>query len=193
VLKKYEAVVILDDRKHSDGGEGFIAEFTQNVEGLGGSVGETEEMGRRQLAHPINRRNAGRYWDLTIELPPAGVAELKEKYRLDRTVLRLEVFIYDRPERTSLKEIVRAERAEAREDEEGTEGAPAAEEAPADDAAAEPEAAEEATDAEAAAEPEAAEEATDAEAADETPEAAEDETPEAEDETPEEEAEKPAE
>ena len=96
-MKKYESVFILDESKIDGNAEAFMTTVTEFIQSLGGSVSESVDMGRRTFAYPINKKNSGQYWDLTLELSPAKVAELKENYRLNRAVVRMEVLIFDRP------------------------------------------------------------------------------------------------
>ncbi len=100
---KYEAVIILDDQMHEDGGTVFIESFTSAVGELGGTIEKNENMGRKQLAYPIRKKTSGVYWHSFMNLTPDTVSTLRERYSLDQTILRLEVFINDRPERYSLK------------------------------------------------------------------------------------------
>jgi len=101
--KKYEAVIILDDQLHEDGGTVFIEAFTSAVGELGGTIEKNENMGRKQLAYPIRKKTSGLYWHSFMLLTPDTVSSLRERYSLDQTILRLELFINDRPERYSLK------------------------------------------------------------------------------------------
>ncbi len=101
-MKKYEAIFILDDRKVDDGGKNFITEVETAIGEFGGAAGRSESMGRRQFAYPIKKKRGGVYWNVVFELPEDKVAELKNRYRLNQTLLRLEVFIYDRPEQVVL-------------------------------------------------------------------------------------------
>jgi len=101
-LKKYEAVYILDDRRLDDHGDVFVGELTKYIESLGGNVEVAKSLGRKQLASPIRKRNTGVYWDLEMNMPEDKLAELHEHYRMNDTVLRDVVFIFDRPEITVL-------------------------------------------------------------------------------------------
>ena len=101
-MKKYEAIFILDDRKADDGGKNFITEVETAIGEFGGGAARSESMGRRQFAYPIKKKRGGIYWDVVFELPEDKVAELKNRYRLNPTLLRLEIFIYDRPKVTVL-------------------------------------------------------------------------------------------
>jgi len=92
-LKKYELVFILDEAKNADGGDAFIKEAEPYIVSLGGAVIETHNMGRRLFSYPIAKQRAGYYWDLILELAPAQVKALKEHYRLNVAVLRMEIFL----------------------------------------------------------------------------------------------------
>ena len=97
-MKKYEAVFILDIRKADDEAEGFSKEFAELITSLGGVMGETIPMGRKQFTYEINKRRAGLYFDFVFTLGADKVREIKEKYKLDARVLRNLILIYDRPE-----------------------------------------------------------------------------------------------
>ncbi len=94
----YEAVFVLDERRYDDSGEAFSQELAKNIEVLGGRVRDRVSMGRRQFARPIRKQTAGLYWNLVFEIEASQVKVLKEKYRLDGSVFRSEIFLYDRPE-----------------------------------------------------------------------------------------------
>lgn len=96
-MKKYEAIYILDDRRLDDQGDVFVGELTKYIESLGGNVEVAKSLGRKQLASPIRKRNTGIYWDLEMNMPEDKLKELHEHYRLNDTVLRDVVFIFDRP------------------------------------------------------------------------------------------------
>jgi small subunit ribosomal protein S6 len=97
-LKKYEAVFILDERKVEDGGKAFAEEFGKFVAESQGTVDETLAMGRKQFAREIRKRKSGIYWDFVFTMAPAQAAVLRDHYRLDERLVRLQVFHYDRPE-----------------------------------------------------------------------------------------------
>ena len=102
-MKKYEIIVILDPQKVDDGGEAFVKQFETAVGELGGQSVSTEKLGRKQLAAPIHKRTTGFYWSLVVTLPPAKVAAIKERYHLDQNILRLRLFLYDKPAVTVIK------------------------------------------------------------------------------------------
>ncbi len=93
-MRTYETIFILDPKKLEDGGEAFSKAAGAQVEALGGKVQKSVSLGRRQFARPIGKHKAGVYWDLVVDLANESVAVLKDRYRLNSTVLRLEVFDY---------------------------------------------------------------------------------------------------
>ncbi|MBP5674220.1 MAG: 30S ribosomal protein S6 [Lentisphaeria bacterium] len=94
-MRKYEAVFILDPRKVEGDGEGFSATIEEAFKELGGTVERVKCLERKTFARPIGRHTMGIYWDYVVSLPPQAVAELKDKYRLNQTVLRLVVFNFE--------------------------------------------------------------------------------------------------
>lgn len=97
MLKKYEAVFVLNERKSDDGGASFASEVEEKVKELGGNVVKADSIGRRQLAHPLRRQTAAHFWDFVIELAPDKVKALKDEFRRHAMVLRSLMFLYDRP------------------------------------------------------------------------------------------------
>ena len=94
-MKTYEAVLILDDKKLDDHGETFCKEVADQVKKLGGRVKERHSLGRKQFAAPIKKRSAGTYWNLVIDMDPANLKALEDRYRLNAAVLRLVILHYD--------------------------------------------------------------------------------------------------
>ncbi|MCH2175822.1 MAG: 30S ribosomal protein S6 [Lentisphaeria bacterium] len=101
-MKKYESIVIVDDRRAEEGGKKVIADIQAVIEELGGKFESEKSMGRKTFVKPIRKRTAGTYWNLEFELDEDQVAVLKERFRLNQAVLRQVVFVYDRPEVTVL-------------------------------------------------------------------------------------------
>ena len=96
-MKTYEAVFILDERHAEDGGETFVTEVEQLIGTLGGKVVEKKSLGRKTFAREIKKRKSGIYWDFVVELSPEQIEELQDRYRLNQVVMRLEVFLYEKP------------------------------------------------------------------------------------------------
>ncbi|HAR66890.1 MAG TPA: hypothetical protein DCR55_11845 [Lentisphaeria bacterium] len=112
-LRKYQAILIVDDRKFDDGGDAFMESVGEVITELGGTLDASENLGRRQMAHPIRRRNSATYWELLLTLPAHEVVNLKDRYRLNNVVFRLEVFLFDRPELFSKNPAIAAQPSSA--------------------------------------------------------------------------------
>jgi len=97
-LKKYETVIILDDRRIQDEGKAFVEEFSSRISRAGGEIIKVTSLGRKQFARQMKKRKTGFYWDFIINLDEKEAKKLPEYYNLDERVLRLQTFIYDRPE-----------------------------------------------------------------------------------------------
>jgi len=98
-LKKYETIVILNEKLIDDDGTKFLKAFeTVLTKNLVGKVVKSEIMGRRQFAREINRKKTGIYLDIIHEMDADKVKMLRDKYKLNETVLRLQTYSYDRPE-----------------------------------------------------------------------------------------------
>ena len=96
-MKEYESIFILDSEGFEKGADGFLEVLKPFVDGLGGKVGDVNDMGPRQFAHPIKKKQIGHYLDIILSLPEDKVADVKDKFRLDSSVLRTELFIYEPP------------------------------------------------------------------------------------------------
>ncbi|MFO7821254.1 MAG: 30S ribosomal protein S6 [Lentisphaeria bacterium] len=102
-MKTYEAVFVLDERQFDDQGEAFSREVEKRITVLGGRLRDRIAMGRKQFARPVKKLNAGVYWDFVFDLEPENVKPLKETYRLNDSVIRSEVFIFDAPEKPEVQ------------------------------------------------------------------------------------------
>ena len=98
-MKKYETIVILNEKMIDDDGTKFLKAFeTVLTKDLGGKIVESGIMGRKQFAREINRKKTGIYLDIIHEMGADKVKALRDKYKLNETVLRLQSYSYDRPE-----------------------------------------------------------------------------------------------
>jgi small subunit ribosomal protein S6 len=186
-MRHYEIVFLV----HPDQSEqvpAMVEKYQGMVTEAGGQVHRSEDWGRRQLAHPINKIHKAHYALMNVECPLDVIKEIKSAFKFNDAVLRHLVLSRDEaiteasPMAVAVAEEKQREKeaqqrreakaaAEARHrvddmEETAADEAPA-EEAPAEEAPAEGDAAEEVTAEEAAAdepkadEPAAAEETTD--------------------------------
>src|SRR5690242_3712357 len=75
-----------------DSGDDKIAKLNEAVEKLivkeGGSVVKIDDMGRRKLAYPINKKNEGYYVLFEIEGTGQEIAELERRMRVNDMIIR---------------------------------------------------------------------------------------------------------
>ena len=94
-MRKYEAVFILDPRKVEGNGEAFSASIEETLKANGGTLERVKCLDKKVFAYPIKKQKAGIYWDYVVTMGPDAVAKLKDFYRLNQTVLRLAIFLYE--------------------------------------------------------------------------------------------------
>jgi len=86
-MRHYEIVFLV----HPDQSEqvpAMIERYEGMVTGSGGVVHRTEDWGRRQLAHPINKIHKAHYVLLNVECDQGVVDEIKGAFRFNDAVLR---------------------------------------------------------------------------------------------------------
>ena len=86
-MRHYEIVFLV----HPDQSEqvpAMIERYEGMVTGSGGVVHRTEDWGRRQLAHPINKIHKAHYVLLNVECGEGVVDEIKGAFRFNDAVLR---------------------------------------------------------------------------------------------------------
>ena len=177
-MRHYEIVFLV----HPDQSEqvpAMVEKYQGMVTEAGGQVHRSEDWGRRQLAHPINKIHKAHYALLNIECPFDVITEIKTAFKFNDAVLRHMVLAREEAvteaspmavavaeEKAKEKEAQQrreakaaAEAAQRAEEEKAAAENPAAKEAPAEERAAEEAEAEEPVAEEAKAEEPAAEQA----------------------------------
>jgi small subunit ribosomal protein S6 len=93
-MRHYEIVFLV----HPDQSEqvpAMVERYQGIVTASGGAVHRTEDWGRRQLAHPINKVHKAHYVLLNIECDQAALDEIKSGFRFNDAVLRNLVIVRD--------------------------------------------------------------------------------------------------
>lgn len=86
-MRHYEIVFLV----HPDQSEqvpAMVERYQGMVSGSGGAVHRTEDWGRRQLAHPINKVHKAHYVLLNVECDCPVIEEIKGAFRFNDAVLR---------------------------------------------------------------------------------------------------------
>ncbi|MEM7431348.1 MAG: 30S ribosomal protein S6 [Pseudomonadota bacterium] len=150
-MRHYEIVFLV----HPDQSEqvpAMVERYQGIVTGSDGAVHRTEDWGRRQLAHPINKVHKAHYVLLNVECSAAALDEIKGAFRFNDAVLRHMVIAREEAvtEASPMAVAVAEEKAKEKEAQERRDAKAAAEaamrsdEAKADDAKGDDEKAEEA-------------------------------------------------
>ncbi len=95
-MRHYEIVFLV----HPDQSEqvpAMVERYQGMVTGSGGAVHRTEDWGRRQLAHPINKIHKAHYVLLNVECDNDVIEEIKGAFRFNDAVLRHLVISRNKP------------------------------------------------------------------------------------------------
>ena len=94
-MRHYEIVFLV----HPDQSEqvpAMVERYQGIVTGSGGAIHRTEDWGRRQLAHPINKVHKAHYVLLNVECDKPALDEIKGAFRFNDAVLRHLVIARDK-------------------------------------------------------------------------------------------------
>ena len=110
-MKKYDVLYIFVGVQKDDVLDQNLEKALAEVTRLGGNVLEKVQLGKRQFSRPIKKRDGGVYVKVRVELDPAKVDELVNRYALVEEVFRVQVLaVNDRREAKIAQE--RQERAD---------------------------------------------------------------------------------
>ena len=142
-MRHYEIVFLV----HPDQSEqvpAMVEKYQGMVTGSGGTVHRSEDWGRRQLAHPINKVHKAHYVLLNVECDQSALDEIKGAFRFNDAVLRNLIISRDKAvtEASPMAVAVAEEKAKEREAQERRDAKAAAESAMRAEEPAEKEAAE---------------------------------------------------
>ena len=127
-MRHYEIVFLV----HPDQSEqvpAMVEKYQGMVTGSGGTVHRSEDWGRRQLAHPINKVHKAHYVLLNVECDQPALDEIKGAFRFNDAVLRNLIISRDKAvtEASPMAVAVAEEKAKEREAQERRDAKAAAE------------------------------------------------------------------
>ena len=127
-MKKYDAIYIFVGIAKDDVLNANLEKALAEVTRVGGNVLSTESLGKRLFSRPMSKKDSGVYVKVRMELDPAKVDELVNRYHLVEEVFRVQILAVD--ERREAKIAAeRQARAERQAKKEAAPAAPAATEA----------------------------------------------------------------
>ena len=94
-MRKYDLFTIIKPNLDNDEADKVVARVEEIVKSLGGSVVETDKMGRKKLAYEVAGFTDGFMVSNIIELPEDKVVELKRQIRLNDSIIRLMFVLKD--------------------------------------------------------------------------------------------------
>ncbi len=87
-MRKYEIMFIVDPNLPEDEIDQLNAQVESLIAEGGGTVLETEKMGRKSLAYEVERRTEGFYVLLVVEATGEILSEVERRFRVMDNVLR---------------------------------------------------------------------------------------------------------
>jgi small subunit ribosomal protein S6 len=78
--------------------------IAQTITGQGGTVANTEHMGRRKLAYPIDKKTEGHYVLLEVEGTGKEILELERRMRVNDAIIRFITVRVDEDRKTADKQ-----------------------------------------------------------------------------------------
>ena len=87
-MKKYELLATIKPNLDNDEADKVIARIEESVSSLGGSVIDTDKMGRKKLAYDVKGFRDGFIAVLKINLDADKVVEFKRQLKLNENVIR---------------------------------------------------------------------------------------------------------
>jgi len=87
-MSNYELVFIINPEVADEDITGIVNKVTELVNGIGGSVAEIDEWGRKKMAYPIKRFLEGNYVLAKLELEPVAAKKMETNFRFPDEILR---------------------------------------------------------------------------------------------------------
>lgn len=88
MVRNYESMIILNAKLAPDMIKGVIEKYTDMITTHGGEIVETDDMGKRMLAYPIDKANEGYYYVYYFTMDTDEVKVLDDNYRIDENIIR---------------------------------------------------------------------------------------------------------
>lgn len=112
--RTYEVMYIIDPDVASDKVAKLNEAVGKLVEKEGGKVVKKEDIGRREMAYPINKKNEGHYVLFEIEGTGQEIAELERRMRVNDMIVRYLTVRVDEDRKSAELMRERRERRQAR-------------------------------------------------------------------------------
>ncbi len=94
-MKTYDAIYIFVGIAKDEALNANLEKALAEVTRVGGNILSTESLGRRSFARPMSKKESGVYVKVRMELDPAKVDELVNRYQLVEEVFRVQFLAVD--------------------------------------------------------------------------------------------------
>lgn len=88
-MKKYDLFTIIKPNLDNDESDKVVAKVEEMIATLGGSVAETDKMGRKKLAYDVQGFTDGFVVNQVITIPADKIVELKRQIKLNDSIIRM--------------------------------------------------------------------------------------------------------
>lgn len=95
-MKSYEVLTIFKPNLDAEEVEKNLKKIEKSINEFGGSIVESDKIGRKKLAYDIQKFRDGFLVSQIINLPEDKVADLKRLLKLDDSVLRVMFLVSDK-------------------------------------------------------------------------------------------------
>lgn len=102
--RTYEIMYIVAPETVEDDLNKLNEAIAQTITSQGGTVANTEHMGRRKLAYPINKKSEGHYVLLEVEGTGKEILELERRMRVNDAIIRFITVRVDEDRKTADKQ-----------------------------------------------------------------------------------------
>lgn len=90
-MNKYKAMFIFLESLKEDGLKATLAKIQKDIEEFGGTVNEIRELGRKQFARPLKKKNAGNYIEMFFDMDPSKLKDFDRRCKLNDDIFRVMV------------------------------------------------------------------------------------------------------
>ena len=87
-MNKYELAVVVNAQIDDEARAAVVENCKSLITRNGGTLGETDEWGKKKLAYEIQKMNEGYYYFIKFEADGSAIAEIEGRMRIMDNVLR---------------------------------------------------------------------------------------------------------
>jgi small subunit ribosomal protein S6 len=98
--RNYQLVVILDSEQKAEAKEKLQEKLKKLITDFEGKTIKSKDLGKKELAYPIAKKNFGDYFVFTFEMPVEKTTGFKQKIQLDEDIIRFLLIVKEGRGRT---------------------------------------------------------------------------------------------